>query len=162
MKAAPSGAAFFVTGPGDRRAVGAASQFHLPQGQLISAKFAKICYPEGPGCRGPHWKKGQIMPNFIFAYHGGRRPESPEEGERLMAAWQAWMEGLGAALVEGGNPVGLSKTVTATGIEDNGGANPLSGYSIVAAVDIDAATGMAQGCPHLEMGTVEVAELLVM
>lgn len=102
------------------------------------------------------------MPNFIFAYHGGTRPESPEEGQRLMAAWQVWMEGLGAALVEGGNPVGMSKTVSAAGIENNGGANPLSGYSIVAAVDIEAATSMAQNCPHLEMGTVEVAELLVM
>ena len=30
------------------------------------------------------------MANYIFAYHGGKMPETPEEGERVMAAWGAW------------------------------------------------------------------------
>ena len=36
------------------------------------------------------------MPKFMFIYHGGGRPETPEEGEKVMAAWGAWMELLGA------------------------------------------------------------------
>jgi hypothetical protein len=104
------------------------------------------------------------MPQFIFAYHGGGRPETPEAGERLMEAWRAWMGGMGAALVQPGNPVGLSKTVSAKGVADDGGANPLSGYSVVEAADIEAACAMARGCPMVVDGTgsVEVAEIVEM
>ncbi len=103
------------------------------------------------------------MPKFVFAYHGGSRPESEEDVAKVMAAWRAWMGSMGDALVDGGNPVGMSKTVTANGVEDNGGSNPLSGYTLVNADTIDAATEMAKGCPILQNGgTVEVAEAIVM
>lgn len=104
------------------------------------------------------------MPEFIFAYHGGKTPESPEEGEKVMAAWQAWMGGMGAALVQPGAPVGLSKTVSSDGVADDGGANPLSGYSVVSAADIAAAAEMAKGCPMVVdgSGSVEVAEIIPM
>ncbi len=102
------------------------------------------------------------MPKFVFAYHGGKPPESPEEGEKVMAAWGAWFETLGSAVVDGGAPVGVSKTVSASGVTDGGGANPLSGYSIVSADHIDAAVEMAKGCPILDGGSVEVAEAMDM
>lgn len=104
------------------------------------------------------------MAKFMLIYHGGARPETREEGEKVMAAWEAWMGGIGAGLVDGGNPAGMSKTVTAHGVEDNGGANPVSGYSLINAVDMDAAVAIAKGCPILEggQGTVEVAEALDM
>ncbi len=104
------------------------------------------------------------MPKFVFIYHGGGRPETPEEGEKVMAAWTEWMAGIGEDLVDGGNPVGMSKTVSADGISDDGGANPVSGYSLVNAADIDAACEIAKGCPILDggKGTVEVAEAMMM
>lgn len=102
------------------------------------------------------------MPKFVFAYHGGKPPESPEEGEKVMAAWGAWFETLGSAVVDGGAPVGVSKTVSASGVADGGGSNPLSGYSIVNADNIDAAVEMAKGCPILDGGSVEVAEAMDM
>lgn len=104
------------------------------------------------------------MPKFMFAYHGGGMPETPEEGEKEMAKWQAWLGGMGASCADMGNPVGMSKTVTAGGVEDNGGSNPLSGYSIVEAADVDAACEMAKGCPILDggKGTVEVAPIMEM
>ena len=89
-------------------------------------------------------------------------PDTPEEGERMMAAWGAWYESMGAAVVDGGAPVGMSKTVTASGVADNGGSNPLSGYTVVEAVDMDAACALAKGCPILENGSVEVAERIEM
>jgi hypothetical protein len=109
-------------------------------------------------------RKGEIMPNFIFVYHGGSRPESEAEQTRVMDAWRAWMGGIGEALIQPGNPVGMSKTATASGIVDNGGANPVSGYSVVSAASIDAAMKMAQECPILAdtNGSVEVAEILEM
>jgi hypothetical protein len=102
------------------------------------------------------------MPKYVFAYHGGKAPESPDEGAEVMARWQAWFGDLGDAVVDGGNPVGPSKTVSAGGVADDGGANPLSGYSIVRADSIDAAVEMAKGCPIMDHGTVEVAEAMEM
>ncbi len=98
------------------------------------------------------------MPNFVFAYHGGRKPDTPEEGAELMAKWQAWIADLGDAMVNPGTPVGMSKTVSADGVTDDGGPNPLAGFSIVQADDMDAALAYAKSCPFLEMGTIEVAE----
>mgnify|MGYP001030656860 CR=1 FL=1 len=104
------------------------------------------------------------MANFVFIYHGGGMPETPEEGAKVMAAWGAWMGGLGAAIVDGGAPVGMSKTVHADRVEDDGGANPTSGYTVVSAADMDAAIEMAKGCPILDggKGSVEVAEAMKM
>lgn len=102
------------------------------------------------------------MAQFIYAYHGGKRPETPEEGEKVMAQWESWFRDMGDAVVNPGNPVGLSKTVSAQGVADNGGANPLSGFSIVEAASLDEAVKMAKGCPLLNAGTVEVAEIMDM
>ncbi len=103
------------------------------------------------------------MPKYIFAYHGGAMPDTPEEGQKAMAAWGALMEGLGSALVDGGNPAGMSKTVSAGGVADDGGSNPISGYSLVNADTIEAACDMAKGCPIIDGGgSVEVAEAVEM
>lgn len=104
------------------------------------------------------------MAQFIFAYHGGKTPESPEEGEKVMAAWGAWFGGLGDAIVQPGAPLGMSKTVSNSGVVDDGGANPVSGYSVIEAADMDAAVTLAKGCPMVvdASGSVEVAELVEM
>lgn len=101
------------------------------------------------------------MPNFIFAYHGGKMPDTPEEGAKAMAAWEEWFGNIGEAIVDPGNPVGQSKTVTATTVAEDGGANPVSGYSIIKAADMDKAVAMAKGCPMVVdgSGSVEVAEV---
>ena len=103
------------------------------------------------------------MPKFIFAYHGGGRPETEEEGRKVMAAWGAWIEKHAAALGAGGAPVGPSKTVSPSGVADDGGPNPLSGYSLCEADTMDAALEIAKGCPILASGgTVEVAQEMEM
>lgn len=81
-----------------------------------------------------------------------------------MAAWGQWMETNGPRLVEPGNPVGMSKTVSASGVADNGGANPTSGYTIVSADDIDAACEIAKSNPMVVdgSGSVEIAEIIPM
>jgi len=104
------------------------------------------------------------MAKFMFVYHGGGSPEDPAEQERVMAEWGAWYGGMGAALVDGGGPAGMSKTVTKGGVADNGGANPVSGLTIVEAADQAAAVEMAKGCPMVKdgSGSVEVAEIIQM
>ena len=103
------------------------------------------------------------MSNYVFAYHGGKRPESPEEGAKHMAKWKAWIGGLGDAVVNPGTPLGKSKTVSSAGVSDDGGSNPMSGFSIVIADSMDSALEMAKECPLLEIGgTLEVAEVMEM
>lgn len=103
------------------------------------------------------------MPDFLYVYHGGKRPETPAEQEAVMAAWGKWMEDNGKAMVNPGNPVGMSKTVHAKGVTDNGGANPSSGFTIVRADTMDGALKIAKGCPILAAGgTVEVAPIMAM
>ena len=102
------------------------------------------------------------MSDFVFAYHSGKMPESPEEGAKMKEEWLKWVDNLGDAAVDRGKPVGMSKTVSADGVEDNGGPNPISGIQIVKADSIEAALEMAKSCPHLAFGTIEVAEVMNM
>jgi len=102
------------------------------------------------------------MKNFMLAYHGVVKPASKEEGEQMMEEWKAWASGLGDALVNPGTPLGVSKTVSSDGVADNGGSNPLCGYSVVQAGSIDDAVAMAKSCPHIQFGTMEVAEMMEM
>lgn len=103
------------------------------------------------------------MNKYILAYHGGGGFETKEEGAAHMVRWNAWTASLGAALIDPGLPAGPSKTVSADGVEDGGGANPLSGISILEAESMDAALEMVKGCPHIDIGgTIEVAEAMSM
>jgi len=103
------------------------------------------------------------MSEYIIAYHGGKKPESPEEGAKHMAKWKAWISDLGDAVVNPGTPLGPSKTVSSDGVADDGGPNPLSGFSIVRADSMDAALEMAKACPTLDLdGTLEVAQVMKM
>jgi hypothetical protein len=95
------------------------------------------------------------MASYIFAYHGGKPPQNPEEGAKFKARWRAWVEDLGEAMADPGNILGKSKTVSADGVSDDGGPNPLSGFSVVTADSIEAAIEMAKRCPHVEHGTIE-------
>jgi len=101
------------------------------------------------------------MSNYIFAYHGGKKPESPEEGAKSMEKWKAWVSDLGDAAVNPGTPLGMSKTVSSDGVTDGGGSNPLSGYSIIKADSMEDVLEIAKACPFLDMdtATIEVAEV---
>lgn len=101
------------------------------------------------------------MANYIFAFHSGPTPEAP--GPEVMEKWMKWFGEMGDAVVDGGAPVGMSKTVASAGISDDGGANPISGYTIIKADSIESACEIAKGCPALPSGgSVEVAECMEM
>ena len=103
------------------------------------------------------------MSDYIIAYYGGKKPESPEEGAKHMAKWKAWVASLGDAVVNPGTPLGKSRIVSSAGVSDDGGSNPLTGFSTVKADSMDAALEMAKECPFLDTGgTIEVAEMMEM
>ena len=103
------------------------------------------------------------MPQYIIAYRGGRKPESPEEGASQMAKWKDWVMGLGDAAVNPGQPLKNTRIISSDSVSDSGGENSMSGYSVVSASNMDGALKMAKACPFLETGgTLEVAELVQM
>ena len=81
------------------------------------------------------------MPKYILAFRGGM-PKSPEEGQKMMTDWNAWMDELGERLVDPGAGFGKSRFLVGPAEEGSAG-DPLSGYSVVEAVDMDAALEMA-------------------
>ena len=101
------------------------------------------------------------MATYLLAYHGGGMPETEAEQARVMAAWGKWFQRLGKGVVDGGNPIGGTKTVARTGrVTNGGGKNPVTGYSIIKATDLDSAAKLAKACPIVKSGgSVEVCEI---
>ncbi|MEM7277715.1 MAG: hypothetical protein AAF385_06275 [Pseudomonadota bacterium] len=104
------------------------------------------------------------MAKYLFIYHGGSHPETEAEVAEVMDAWGKWLGDLGASVIDGGNPVGMSSTVMPDGsVVDNGGANPVSGYGIFDASDRADAIAKAQGCPiRAAGGSIELADIVDM
>jgi hypothetical protein len=104
------------------------------------------------------------MAKYIYLYRGPATPMSsltPEQGAERMAAFDAWMEKLGPALVDVGSPFGTGASVRDDGTE--GTADGLTGYSVIEAADLAAARAFTDGLPFLSSrnGTcaVEIFEL---
>ena len=98
------------------------------------------------------------MAKFVLVYRGGAMADTEEAQQAAMAAWGAWFGQLGAAVVDGGAPFGASGAV-------GGGSatTGLTGYSILSADSLDAAIGLAGGCPIVaDGGQVEVYEAIDM
>jgi hypothetical protein len=109
------------------------------------------------------------MSEFLYLYRGGERPTSPDEMQKVMQKWVAWMKDLGARgyLKDGGHPLERTgKVVRGKGVTDGPFAEAkdlVGGYSLVEAKDAAHAAELAQGCPILEHGgLVEVRPLMKM
>src|ERR1700682_1760999 len=100
------------------------------------------------------------MSNYAFVYYGEPNFASPEDGAKYKERWMTWMSSLGDALVNPGVPLGKAKKVSSDGVTDTNEPKRLTGFSIVKADSLEAATELAKKCPHLEHGTVDVAEAM--
>lgn len=107
------------------------------------------------------------MAKFIYLYRGPATPMSdrtPEEDAERTAAFGAWIEKVGAALVDVGSPFGASASARDDGTEGTPG--DLIGYTIVEADDLAGAKALTDGLPFLSGSdgkcAVEIFELLSM
>jgi len=94
------------------------------------------------------------MANFLLVYTGGAAPR-PEDRDKIMAEWGGWFGKLGDKVVDAGNPVAPNaKNLSNAGTVHDGAASspPISGYSILKADSLNAATDLAKGCPVLQSG----------
>src|SRR5258708_28727718 len=101
------------------------------------------------------------MGKCVNAYGGEAKFESPQQGAAHREKWKAWIGGLGDAVVNPGTPLAKGKLVSSGGVSDSG-ANRLTGFSMVMADNMDAALELAKGCPYVDHGTIEVAEVMEM
>lgn len=99
------------------------------------------------------------MAKYVLTYRGGSGMGTTQaEIDKGMAEWGAWFASLGAAVVDGGNPFGASKSI---GPAAN--AAQLGGYSVINAASLDDAVAKAKGCPILNGGgNVDVYEAIEM
>ena len=54
------------------------------------------------------------MAKYLFIYHGGKTADNAQDAAKAMDKWGKWFGSLGAAVIDGGNPVGKSYTVLIT------------------------------------------------
>ena len=108
------------------------------------------------------------MANYLFLFRGGQmRTMSPQELQQSMGRWRAWIGELsskgqykgGEPLAEGGRILnGKKQTVTDGPFGET--KDVVTGYLLITAGDMQAATEAARGCPIFEReGSVEVREL---
>jgi hypothetical protein len=99
------------------------------------------------------------MGDYVLIYIGGEQPATEEAQAADMDAWMAWFSEIGPVVVDGGNPFGPAASIAPDGTVSSGSASRASGYSIIRADSLEAATALASGCPHLQAnGTIEVYE----
>ncbi|MGH2635883.1 MAG: hypothetical protein ACRDHU_07050 [Actinomycetota bacterium] len=94
------------------------------------------------------------MADFVLLYTGGSMPEGEAEIAKVMQAWTDWYTQIGGALKDGGNPfTPAAKTIASDGSQKDGAPGPLAtGYTIVTADSLAAATDIAKGSPVLHGG----------
>ena len=114
----------------------------------------------------PAWKETE-MAKYLFLYRGPATPMedfTPEQGAAQMAAWSQWMDRVGSALVDPGQPTGARAAVVDDG--STGTPSDQNGYSIIEADSLEAAAAHADKHPFLAEGKgrfqIEVFELLPM
>src|SRR5260370_21617404 len=81
-------------------------------------------------------------------------PETPAAQARVLKQWGPWCGKLGPSVVDMGNPFsGSVNKIKADGTVAKGPIGQrATGYTIVEAGTLDAATKMAKGCPILKSG----------
>jgi hypothetical protein len=105
------------------------------------------------------------MKKFILLYKGPVTPMenmTKEQGEKVMAGWDRWMQKVGSSMIDIGAPMANGKAVVDNGT--TGSPTELSGYSLIQAESMDEALKLVEDHPFLSDKTgefsVEVFELM--
>lgn len=101
------------------------------------------------------------MPAYLLTYHDGQVPRGDDDEAELALAWAEWLDSLGDALIDAGNPTGDAVRIGPDGTLTPLPSIRLTGYSMIEADDLEGATLLARSCPVLTFGgSIEVSELI--
>jgi hypothetical protein len=104
-----------------------------------------------------------LVKKYILVYYGGATENDPKKAQETMGAWMKWFQDMGKAVVDGGAPTLPGKTVKGKTATKGVSGDPITGYSILQAEDLDSATAMAKKSPHLSAGgQIAIYELMPM
>ena len=94
------------------------------------------------------------MANYMVLYSGGMGMSAdPEEQQRIMAEWGVWYDKMGESIIDGGAPFADSKHLAGSGVADGPlGDTPATGYTVISADSLDAASVAVEDHPHLNHG----------
>ncbi len=84
---------------------------------------------------------------------------SPEDMQKVMEPWMAWVARCGDGLVDLGTPLGVGQNLSKSGSSSSN--KNVTGYSILQAEDMEGAKALLKGHPHLDWGAgceIEVHE----
>lgn len=105
------------------------------------------------------------MAKYIYVYKGPATDMSEmteEQSKAVLDAWNQWMQKLGDALLNVGNPMANGISIVDDGSQ--GIAAELNGYSIVEAENLAHAKSLAHGHPFLSEGkgnfAIDIFELM--
>jgi hypothetical protein len=101
-----------------------------------------------------------MMPTYLITYHGGPgMPDDPEAVRQMVAAFQAWVAEVGAAMRDPGAPLAAARTVSADSVVDGQTAASIGGYTIVEAANLEEAVELVRNHPFLTRGgSLQVSE----
>jgi hypothetical protein len=103
------------------------------------------------------------MEKYLLVYYGGKMAATPAEQKKSMEIWTKWFKSLGKAVVDMGAPTMAGKEVSSSGEKKIAAANPITGYTILQAEDMDAALKMAKSSPQMaDGGKIAVYSMLPM
>jgi hypothetical protein len=97
---------------------------------------------------GPRWKAWMALPEA----------ERRTKEQRGMAAWKAWVEKHQAAVSVMGGPLGKTKKITGTGVEDV--SNQMGAFMVVRAESHAAAARLFENHPHFTIFPGESVEVM--
>ncbi|MDO8645708.1 MAG: hypothetical protein Q7R42_03875 [Candidatus Planktophila sp.] len=85
------------------------------------------------------------MKKFVFLYNFEPNEASADDS---MDVWMAWFTSINASIIDMGNPFmeGLNVTKDSTSAI-TADKNPITGYTLIKALDMDAAVAIAKSCP---------------
>src|SRR5580658_6354505 len=125
-----------------------------------------MCQPHTPSKETPMSTNNTYLAVFLGSKSSARRlawdamPDAdrrPKEREG-MEAWKAWMQKHQAAIVTMGGPLGKTKKVSQSGIEDT--RNEISAFTVVRAESHEAAAKLFHQHPHFSIFPGDSVEIM--
>jgi hypothetical protein len=99
------------------------------------------------------------MERFLIIYHGAPGGE-PETAEHEPARWAAWLDSLGAAVIDRGGLSHAAVEIKSRLLGPKAATSTISGYTLIQASDFNEAVRVAEQCPIFDtQGWAEVARL---